>query len=138
MEGTSREVAEHILSINPEYKPIQHRARQFSGEKDAVIQEEVAKLLRAGIIEDVQYPTWIANVVMVLKASKKWRMPVDYVDLNKACPKDWYSLPRIDRLVDFLSGHKILSFVDAYSGYHQIKINREVRIHTTFRAIRRI
>uniref|UniRef100_UPI00352B038B hypothetical protein n=1 Tax=Salmonella sp. M205 TaxID=3240294 RepID=UPI00352B038B len=83
----------------PTITPIQQRPRIFSPEKQAAIKEEVDKLLKAGIIEEIFYPTWIANVVMVKKTNGKWRMCVDFTDLNKACPKDWYPLPRIDQLV---------------------------------------
>ena len=48
---------------------------------------------------------------------------MDFIDLNKACPKDSYPLPRIDQLVDSIARHKLLSFMDAFSGYNQIKID---------------
>ena len=68
----------------------------------------------AKFIREVYYPDWLANVVMVKKANGKWRMCVDFTDLNKACPKDSYHLPRIDQLVDSTAGHKLLSFMDAF------------------------
>jgi len=77
-------------------------------------------LTRVGFIREVVYTTWLANVVMVKKSNGKWRMCVDYIDLNKACQKDTYPLPSIDRLVDSTSGYGMLSFLDAYSGYNQI------------------
>jgi hypothetical protein len=58
---------------------------------------------------------------MVKKANGKWRMCVDFTDLNKACPKDSFPLPRIDQLVDSTVGHKLLTFMDAFSGYNQEK-----------------
>ena len=69
---------------------------------------------------------------MLKKASGKWRMCVDYKDLNKACPKHSYPLPNIDRLVDGAAGHKILSFLDAYSGYNQISMHHSDRGKTAF------
>jgi hypothetical protein len=66
--------------------------------------EEVTKLKETGFIEEIKYPSWLANVVMVKKANGKWRMCVDFIDLNKACPKDPYPLPNIDRLIDGASG----------------------------------
>ena len=69
---------------------------------------------------------------MVKKASGKWWMCVDYKDLNKACPKDSYPLPNIDRLVDGAAGHKVLSFLDAYSGYNQISMHHSDRGKTAF------
>ena len=83
------------------------------------------KLLDAGFIREVFYPEWLANVVMVKKNNDKWRMCVDFIDLNKACPKDSFPLPRIDQLVDSTVGHKLLSFMDALSGYNQIMMDEE-------------
>ena len=83
------------------------------------------KLLEAGFIREVFYPEWLANVVMVKKNNDKRRMCVDFIDLNKACPKDSFPLPRIDQLVDSTVGHKLLSFMDALSGYNQIMMDEE-------------
>ena len=83
------------------------------------------KLLEAGFIREVFYPEWLANVVMVKKNNDKWRMCVDFIDLNKACSKDSFPLPRIDQLVDSTVGHKLLSFMDALSGYNQIMMDEE-------------
>jgi hypothetical protein len=69
---------------------------------------------------------------MVLKANGKLRMCIDYTNLNKACPKDPCPLPRIDQIVDSTSGCDLLSFIDAYSGFHQIKMAKANRKHTTF------
>ena len=84
------------------------------------MQVEVDNLLKAGFIREVKYPKWLANVVVVPKKGGKWRVCVDYTDLNDACPKDSFSLPRINQIVDALAGHGMLSFLDAFSGYHQI------------------
>ncbi|RDX65463.1 hypothetical protein CR513_55875, partial [Mucuna pruriens] len=83
-----------------------------------VSQEETKKLLTAGFIREIQYPMWLANVVMVKKANEKWHICTDYTNLNKACPKDPYPLPNIDRLVDGAFSFAFLSFMDAYSGYN--------------------
>ena len=83
------------------------------------------KLLEAGFIREVFYLEWLANVVMVKKNNDKWRMCVDFIDLNKACPKDSFPLPRIDQLVDSTVGHKLLNFMDALSGYNQIMMDEE-------------
>jgi hypothetical protein len=84
------------------------------------VMEEVEKLLTTRFIREVYYPEWLANVVMVKKSSGKWQMCVDFTDLNKACPKDSYPLPRIDQLVDSTVGHKLLSFMDTFSSYNQM------------------
>ena len=66
------------------------------------------------------------------KANGKWRMGVDFTDLNKTCPKDSFPLPRIDQLVDSTAGHKLLTFMDAFSGYSQIKMGDEDQEKTAF------
>ncbi|KAL5539172.1 hypothetical protein UlMin_044785 [Ulmus minor] len=96
------------------------------------INTEVDKLLKSGFIEEANYPDWIANVVLVKKANGNWRVCVDFTDLNRACPKDSFPLPRIDQLVDATAGHELLSFMDAYSGYNQIRMHEEDQEHTTF------
>ena len=78
------------------------------------------------------YPKWLANVVLVKKANRKWRMCVDFTNLNKDCPKDSFPLPRIDQLVDSTTGHKLLAFMDAFSGYNQIKMVKEDQEKTAF------
>jgi len=109
--------------MDPQVRPIRQRRRKFNEEKRQAIKEETQKLLAAGHIREIQYPEWLANVVLVKKSSRKWRMCVDFTDLNKACPKDSYPLPSIDALVDSASGCKLLSFLDAFSGYNQIKMH---------------
>ena len=86
----------------------------FAPERDNTIKEEVQKFITVQFIREVYYLDWLANVVMVKKANGKWRMCVDYIDLNKACLKDSYPLPRIDQLVDSTAGHQLLSFMDAF------------------------
>ena len=78
------------------------------------------------------YPGWLTNVVMVKKANRKWRMCVDFTDLNRACPKDSYPLPWIDTLVDSTVRHQLLSFMDAFFGYKQIKLNEVDQEKTSF------
>ena len=76
--------------------------------------------------------TWLANVVMVKKSNGKWRICVDYTDLNNACPNDCFPLPQIDQLVDSTSSHELLSFMDAFSSYNQIKMDPADEVHTSF------
>lgn len=76
------------------------------------------KLLKADFIREIGYPEWVANVVMVKRTSRKWHICIDFIDLNKGCPKDSYPFPRIDLIIDATFGHKLLSFMDAFSGYN--------------------
>ena len=96
MPGIDSKTATHRLNVNPVFKPIKQKRRLFNQERYKAIHQEVDKLLKAGFIREVEYPDWIANVVLVKKANGKWRMCIDFTDLNKACPKDSFPLPRID------------------------------------------
>jgi hypothetical protein len=89
------------------------------------IRVEVNWLLAAGFIKEVYHSEWLANSVLVRKKNNKWRMCFDYADLNKHCPKDSFSLPCIDEVVDSTVGCELLSFLDYYSGYHQISLREE-------------
>jgi hypothetical protein len=132
MPGIPREVIEHHLKIHPDAKPVSQKPRRQSVERQDFIRKEVRKLLDAGFIEEVHHLVWLANPVIVPKANGKLRMCIDYTSLNKACPKDPYPLPRIDQIVDSTFGCDLLSFLDAYSGFHQIQMSREDRKHTAF------
>ncbi|XP_073049671.1 uncharacterized protein [Primulina eburnea] len=132
LTGISPLISEHQLNILPGAHPIKQKKRHFGPEKDKVIDEQVKELLQAGHIREIQFPTWLSNVVLVPKAAGKWRMCVDFRDLNKACPKDHYPLPRIDQLVDSTSGFELLSFMDAYQGYHQIPLAKNDQDKASF------
>jgi hypothetical protein len=106
--------------------------RRFDEEKRRAIGEEIHKLMAAGFIKEVFHPEWLANPVLVRKKGGKWRMCVDYTVLNKACPKVPYPLPRIDQIVDSTARCETLSFLDAYSGYHQIRMKESDQLATSF------
>ena len=78
------------------------------------------------------FPEWLAIPLLVLQKNNKWRMYIDYTSVNKACPKDPFALPRIDQVIDSTAGCELLSFLDAYSGYHQIKLDPADRLKTAF------
>ena len=118
MLGLPREVAEHALRLIPRSKPAKQRLHRFDDERRRAIGEEIAKLLAARFVKEVYHSDWLANPVLMKKKNGKCRMCVDYTGLNKACPKDHFPLPRIDQIVDSTSGCEILSFLDAYLGYH--------------------
>ncbi|XP_065039424.1 uncharacterized protein LOC135673957 [Musa acuminata AAA Group] len=132
MTGVNPEIAEHHLNIPPDARPVKQKARRQAPDRQRAIQEEVDRLLAAGFIEETKYPRWLSNVVLVKKHNGSWRMCVDYTSLNDACPKDCYPLPKIDQLVDATAGHARLSFMDAYSGYNQIRMAPGDREHTAF------
>ena len=132
MPGIDPSVIVHRLNVNPASSPIRQKKWMFAQERDKAIAEEVRKLLEVGFIREIYYPDWLANVVMVKKPNGKWRMCIDFTNLNRACPKDSYPLPRIDTMVDSTARHELLSFMDAFSGYNQIRMKEEDQEKTSF------
>jgi ribonuclease HI len=104
----------------------------MSDEKIKAAKAEVHRLLEANFIEPVAYPTWLSNVVMVQQKSIKWRMCINFTSLNKACPKDNFPLPRIDKIVDSAAGCEVMSLLDCFSGYHQIYMKEDDKASTSF------
>jgi hypothetical protein len=130
--GVNMDVIEHSLNVDPSFRPRKQRLRKMSDDKAEGARNEVKRLLSAGVIREVKYPEWLANTVMVKKANGKWRMCIDFTDLNKACPKDEFPLPRIDSLVDAATSSELMSLLDCYSGYHQIWMKKEDEPKTSF------
>ncbi|XP_012851567.1 PREDICTED: uncharacterized protein LOC105971265 [Erythranthe guttata] len=120
-------VALHWLNVDKRLKPVKQRKRTFGPERNKHIKAEVAKLLEAGHIRPVQYLEWLSNVVLVPKPGGKWRLCVDFTDLNKACPKDPFPLPRIDQLIDSTSGCELLSFLDASKGTTRSYLRQRIK-----------
>jgi hypothetical protein len=133
MLGVPKELIEHCLKVYPKATPKKQRLRRFALDKREAIKKELAKLLAASFIKEVYHPKWLANHVLVLKKNNNfWRMCVDYTDLNKHFPKDPFTLPRIDQVINSTAGCVLLSFLDCYSGYHQIALKEEDRIKMAF------
>ena len=111
--GVPREVIEHHLAVCPHVRPVKQKVRKQALGRQEFIIEEIRKLEAAGLVRGVLHPTWLANLVGVRKANRKWRLCIDYTDINKARPKDPFPLPRIDQIVDSTAGCDLLSFLDA-------------------------
>src|SRR3954469_10125616 len=122
MPGVPRELAEHKLRVDLKARPVKESLRRFSSKKRKAIGQEVARLLAIGFIREIFHSEWLENLLMVLKKDKTWRTYVDFRHINKVCPKYHFPLPRIDQIVDSTSGYERLCFLDAYSGYHQIRL----------------
>ena len=120
------------LNVNPLVAPKKQLPRRPSKEHAEAVREEVAKLKQAGAIKEVFYPEWLANTVVVKKKSGKWRVCIDFTDLNKACPKDPFLMHKIDQLVDATVGHPRMTFLDAFQGYHQIPLALDDQEKTAF------
>ena len=132
MGGIDHTVITHRINTSPYFNPVKQKRRSFAPERLKAINEEVGKLLQAGAIREVEYPEWLANVVLVKKANGKWRLCINFTDINKACPKDSFPLPRIDLIMDATIGHELLSFMNAFSGYNQISMDPDDQEKTSF------
>ncbi|GKA59636.1 hypothetical protein Tco_0758949 [Tanacetum coccineum] len=96
MTGVPRHIAEHRLKVREGCSPVRQKKRSQALERNKAIQEEVEKLVNAGIMKEVHYHSWLSNPVVVKKHDDCWRMCMDFKILNKACPKDGYPLPEKD------------------------------------------
>jgi len=96
MTGISLEIACHALNINPSKVPVKQKKRSMGPERSVTLDEEIKNLLANDFIRESIYPDWIANPVLVKKPNGKWRTCVDFSNLNDACPKDCFPLPRIN------------------------------------------
>ena len=132
MGGIDPAIITHRLNISSSFKPVKQKRRSFVLERQKSINEDVVKLLQAGAIREVEYPEWLANAVLIKKANDKWRLCIDFTDVNRACPKDSFPLPRIDLILDATAGHELLSFTDAFSGYNQISMYPDDQEKTSF------
>ncbi|GKV37609.1 hypothetical protein SLEP1_g45619 [Rubroshorea leprosula] len=134
MPGIPAELTVHKLSTDPTRRPVVQKRSLFGPEKQAAIDEEIKKLLQAGFIRRVEYSEWVSNPVLVKKPNGKWRMCIDFTNLNDACPKDPHPLPNVEKLVERAAGHERMSFLDASSGYHQVQLLLDDQEKTAFYA----
>ena len=133
MPGIPRELTEHPLNINSSARLVRQSLRCFAEPKRKAIAKELHRLLEAKLIREIKQSTWVANLVLVRKKNTDTlRMCVDFTALNKHCPKDHFLLPRIDQIIDSTAGCEHLSFLDAYSGYNQIRLRVEDQDKTSF------
>ncbi|XP_057755703.1 uncharacterized protein LOC130974879 [Arachis stenosperma] len=116
MHGIDPAFMSYQLAIDPAFKLVAQRCRKMSPDRAAEVKSQVQGLLDTGFIRELTYSTWLSNMVMVKKSNEKWRMCVDYIDLNIACLKDCFLLPNIDNMINSSSGYQVLSFLHAYSG----------------------
>jgi len=132
MPGIAPKIMQHKLNVDPSHKPVIQKWRHLGVERSSAAVAEVKKLLGADFIRECHYLEWVSNVVLVKKPNGTWRMCIDFTDLNRACPKDSYPLPKIHKLVDSTTGHELLSFMNAFWGYHQIPLASEDQEKTSF------
>ena len=132
MSGIDLKIAQHHIDTHDQMVLVKKKLRRMRTEWFLKIKEEVTKQLKVGFIKLVYQAKWVANVVPIPKKDGKVRMCVDFRDLNKACPKDDFPLPHIDVLVDNMEGSALMSFMDGFSRYNQIKMAPKDMTKTTF------
>jgi putative transposase len=124
--GVPRKLVEHALNVDPKARPVKQPLRRFDEPKRKAIAAELHRLENTGFIREIKTSTWVSNPVIVPKKNTDVRrVCVDYISLNKHCPKDPFPLPHIDQIIDSTAGCARLSFLDTYSGYNQIKLKKE-------------
>ena len=133
MPGLDPKVAVHRLAIDPSTKPVKQAQRRMNPDLQLPVIAEVDKMEKAGFIEPCIYTSWLSNIVVVRKKNGQIRVCVDFRDVNQACPKDDFPLPITELMVDSTTGHELLTFMDGSSGYNQIKMAEEDKLHTAFR-----
>jgi hypothetical protein len=133
MPGVPRELIESALNVDPKERLVKQPIRRFHKPKRKAIAAELHKLENAGFIREIKTSTWVSNPVIVPKKNTDLRrVCVDYTSLNKHYRKDSFPLPRTDQIIDSTAGCARLSFLDAYSGYNQIKLKKEDEEKTAF------
>ena len=95
----------HQLNVDPLVTPKKHKLRKSAKPHVEVVKEEVKKLKLARTIKEVFFPKWLSNIVVVKKKIEKWRVCVDFTNLNRACSKESFPVPKIDQLVDAIVKH---------------------------------
>ena len=120
------------LNVDPLCPPKKQKSCRSSNIHVKAVRKEMDKLKEARAIKEVYYPEWLVNTVVIKKKNGKWKVCVDFTDLNKACPEDPFPVPKIDQIVDATFGHPMMSFLDAFQGYHQIALASKDQEKTFF------
>ena len=102
-----------------------HQSSIREGNSLKIINDEIQKLIDIRFVPEVQYPNWLANILVVRKKNEKWHACIDFMDLKKTCMNDSFPLPHIDMIVDNTVGHEILNFMDVVLGYNQILMHSD-------------
>jgi hypothetical protein len=124
LQGVDRDIIEHALETDERIAPKKQKLQKMSEEKVKAVEAKVQRLQDMKVIREAKYPVWLANTVPVKKKNGKWRMCVDFTDLNKACKKDDFPFEGVDKIVDDAANSEMLSLLDMFSGYHQIRVRK--------------
>ena len=114
MPGVDPEFIVHKLNVDPLYPPKKKKPRRSTKEHVEAVRQEIKRLKEVGDVKEIFFSEWLANTVVVKKKNGKWRVFVDFTDLNRECTKDPFPMPKINQLVDATYRHPRMSFLDAF------------------------
>ncbi|GKE07488.1 reverse transcriptase domain-containing protein [Tanacetum coccineum] len=123
---------ENRVNESKHVEPVKQKKRSMEPKRNEVIHTQVEEFTKANILREVKYQTWLSNPVIAKKADGRWKPCIDFTDINKACPKENYSLPTTESKVEDIHQHQFKCFLDAYKGYHQISIDKKDEEKTAF------
>eukprot|EP00253_Pinus_taeda_P028738 PITA_28738 len=132
MKGIDPQLCTHHIYIEKDARPVRQPQRRLNPNLKEIVKAELQKLLDVNFIYPISDSKWVSPLVVVPKKNGKWRICMDYRELNKATQKDHFPLPFIDQVLDTLAGKNFFSFLDGFSGYNQIQIAPEDKDKTTF------
>jgi hypothetical protein len=118
MPGLDPSIVEHRIDTWPDITPVRQKQRTLHPSKAAAIKAKIDKLRDAGFIYPITYTSWVSNPVPINKKQGTIRVCTNFRDLNNACPKDNFSTPFIDQIIDDCANHEALSFMDRFSSYN--------------------
>ena len=123
---------QHTIPLKEDVKPFRQKLRKINPKLAPMIQQELQKMVVAGIIAPTRHSSWCSNLVVVKKKNGGIRLCVDFRNLNIACEKDNYSLSNMETLLQKITGSGIMSMLDGFLGYNQVLVNKEDQHKTTF------
>ena len=132
MKGIPYNLCTHHIYIKSDSQPVCQPQRRMNPNLRDIVKEEIQKLLEVGFIYPISNSEWVSPLVIVPKKNGKWRVCVDYREMNKETQKDHFPFPFIDQVPNTLSEKKFFSFLDGFSKYNQIQIALEDQDKTTF------
>jgi hypothetical protein len=132
IHGFDHALIQHAIPIKEGIKQVRKKQRPINPALKATIRKELEKLLKDGIIFLVKYSEWVYNLVLVQKATGQIRLCVDFIALNRASIKYHFPLPNMEMILQQILGSQMMSLLDSFSGYNQIKVKRTDKLKTTF------
>jgi hypothetical protein len=126
------DVIQHVIPLKEETKPFRQNLRQMNPKLSHLVQQELQTMLEAGIIAQTRHSSWCSNLIVARKKNGNIRLCIDFMNLIIACTEDHYPLPKMETLLQKLTGSGMISMLDGFSGYNQIKLKVEDMHKTTF------